>query len=69
MLHGEHRQDHGDAQQGEDGDDPGEQRDAEVLHGDGGQIGDDEVQHQLRRLQLTDLSLAHEADARDDEQI
>ncbi len=44
-------------------------RGTEILHGHGGQVSDDEVQHQLRGLQLSHLTLAHKTDARNDEQI
>ena len=57
------------AQQGENGDDPHEQGDAEVLHGHGSQVRNEQGEHQLRGLQLADLPLSHEADAHDNQQI
>ena len=68
-AHGKHREDHGNTEQSEDGEHAGEQRNAKVLHRHGGQISDDEVQHQLRGLQLAHLALAHEPDTQNDEQI
>ena len=68
-LHGEHRQNHGHRQQGEDGHYPGEQWDAVVLHGHRGQVGNDEGQHQLGGLQLSHLPLAHQSHPRDDEDV
>ena len=38
--------------------------DPKILHGHGGQVGDDQGEDQLRGLQLPDLPLPHEADAR-----
>ena len=59
----------GQGDQRDDGNDAVEQRQGEVLHGYGGQVGDQQRQHQLDGLQLTDLSLAAEAQARDQQQI
>ena len=69
VFHGEHGQRHGDAQQRKDRDDAGEQGNTEILHGHGGQVGNDEREHQFGRLQLAYLTLAHQADPGDDEQI
>ena len=52
-----------------DGDEPRQQGDAVVLHGDGGQIGDDEGEHQLGGLQLPNLVLTQQAYAHDNEQV
>ena len=68
-LHGDDRDDHGEGEQGEDGDDARQKRNAEVLHGYSGQVCDDEGEHQLRGLQLSHLTLSHEADSGNDEQI
>ena len=65
----EHRHDGGQGQQYDDGDQPPEQGDAVVLHGDGGQVGDDKGEHQLGGLQLADLMLAQQPDAHYDEQV
>ena len=68
-FHGQHRQDHGHGQQGQDGDHPGEQRDAEILHGHRRQVRDDQGEHQFRGLQLPHLALAHQPDPGDDEDV
>ena len=68
-LGAQHREDGGQGQQHHDGDQPRQQRDAVVLHGDGGQVGDDEGEHQLGGLQLADLVLAQKPDAHDDKQV
>ena len=60
---------HGEAQQRHDGEHSVHQGNAEVLHRHGGQIGDDQRQHQISRLQFADLPLAHKAQAGNDEQI
>ena len=46
-----------------------EQRQPEVLHGYRRQIGDQQRQHQLDGLQLTDLPLAAEPQTRDQQQV
>ena len=56
-------------QQHHDGDQPGQQGNPVVLHGDGGQIRDDQRQHQLGGLQLPDLVLAQQPDAHNNEQV
>lgn len=66
IEHGDH---HGEGEQGQDGHDPRQERDAQILHGDGRQVGNDERQDQLRGFQLAHLALSHQADADDDEQI
>ena len=53
----------------EDRDKPGEQGNALVLHGDGGQIGDEHGHDKFRRLHLPELAFAHEADDEDERQI
>ena len=45
-------EEHGQRQQRDDGDDAVNQRDAEILHGDGGQIAEKHGQHQLDGLQF-----------------
>lgn len=47
----------------------GEQGNAEVLHGDCGQIGDEQGEHQIGGLQLTNLAFAHQAQADDNQKI
>lgn len=59
----------GQGDQRDNGDHPVEQRQGEVLHGNGGQIGDQQRQHQLDGLQLADLPLAADAQSGDQQQI
>ena len=59
----------GQGDQRDDGNDAVEQRQGKVLHGYGGQVGDQQRQHQLDGLQFADLPLAAEAQARDQQQI
>ncbi len=40
-----------------------------VLHGNGGQIGQQHGHNEFRRLHLADLPLAHQADGHDEQQI
>lgn len=65
----QHGDDGGQRQQHYDGDQSGQQGNAVVLHGDGGQVGDDEGEHQLGGLQFADLVLTQQPDACDDEEI
>ena len=60
---------HGDGQQRQNGDDACKQRDAEVLHGDRGQVRDHHGQHQLAGFQFADLALTHQPQAHHDEKI
>ena len=53
-------QDHGQGQQRQNREHAVDQRDAEVLHRDGGQIRNQQRQHQFRRFQFADLPFAHE---------
>ena len=68
-AHGEHGENHGEAQQSQDGEHTGEKWDTEILHRNGCQVGNDEIQYQLRGLQLSHLALAHESNAQNNEQI
>ena len=45
------------------------QGDAEILHGHGGKVRDEHGEHQLHRLQLPHLLLAHDADAHGEQQV
>ena len=56
-------------QENQNRDDPGQQRDAEILHGHRGQIGDHHGQHQLTGLQFADLPLSHQPQADHNEKI
>ena len=47
----------------------GKQRDAPILHGDGGQVGHQHGHHEFRRLHLPDLPLAHEPHHQNQHQI
>ena len=68
-LHGQHGEDHGQGQQSQNGDDAGEQRDAVILHGHGGQVGNDQGEHQLRGLQFSHLALSHQPDSGNNQKI
>ena len=62
-------EEHGQRQQRDDGDDAVDQRDAEILHGDGGQIAEKHGQHQLDGLQFSDLTLAGDAKSCNQQEI
>ena len=62
-------EEHGQRQQRDDGDDAVNQRDAEILHGDGGQIAEQHGQHQLDGLQFPDLTLAGDAKSCNQQEI
>ena len=47
-------------EQREDAHDPIDERNRQVGHGDCGQVGDDQGDHQLEGLHLSDLALAHQ---------
>ena len=49
-----------ECQQREDGNEAVEQGNAEILHGDGGQIGEHHGQHQFAGFQFSDLAFAHD---------
>ena len=68
-LEGEDGQEHGQGEEGDDGDEAVGQGDAEILHGHGGQVRDEHGEHQLHRLQLSHLLLAHDADAHGEQQV
>ena len=53
----------------EDRHEAGQQGNGAVLHGDGGQIGQQHGHNEFRRLHLADLPLAHQADGHDEQQI
>ena len=59
----EEAQQHGQTQQRDNREQPVDQRDAKILHGHGCQVGNDQCQHQLAGLQLTDLPFAHQPQA------
>ena len=62
-------EEHGQRQQRDDGDDAVNQRDAEILHGDGSQIAEKHGQHQLDGLQFSDLTLAGDAKSCNQQEI
>ena len=68
-LGGENGEDGGNGQQHRNGNDPGQQGNAVVLHGDAGQVGDDEGQGQLAGFQLPQLPLAQQTNARHQENV
>ena len=53
----------------ENRDQAGEEGDAAVLHGDGGEIGHQHGDDEFRRLHFSKLALTHEADGGDQKQI
>lgn len=57
----EEAQQHGEAQECYDGQQPVDKRNSVVLHGYGGKVGDRKCQHQFAGLQFTDLALSQQS--------